>query len=801
MVSDYKITMEQAEYEMVCYRRVFNFVRLLDQEKLEKLNAEGLLAAEGGQTKKADLCIGHFCQGCVAMEAFLRKAELCKLEFIGDDIYQIKAKYLEIDGNPYVMELLKKMDKSSLIDRKDHERLISSLTGYNERLYQDVLTKAYNRRYYEEELKSKMGPAGIAMIDLDDFKLYNDTYGHNAGDMALTVVAETICKHIRKDDILIRYGGDEFLLVLPGVTEVKFAGRLQEIHDKIHLATVPGYAGIQLSVSIGGTIAGVDETLGSVVGRADRFMYQAKTRKNLVVTESNEIKDGNADGAEVNRDELKQQILIVDDAELNRDILAEILHHDFKTMEVSNGEECLSVLREYGAGISLVLLDIVMPGMDGFAVLEEMNRNHWIEDIPVIMISSEETESYIRRAYEMGVSDYISRPFDARVVYRRVYNTIKLYAKQRRLITLVTDQIREKEKNSQILIDILSHIVEFRNGESGQHVQHIKMLTGFLLDRLMQKTDKYDLKWSDQYMITIASALHDIGKVGIDEKILNKPGRLTDEEFKIMKSHSEIGASMIRDMDFPQDKPLVRTAYEICRWHHERWDGRGYPDGLKGEEIPISAQIVSIADVYDALTSVRCYKNAYDHDTAIQMILEGQCGQFNPLLLECLKEISPQLSRTFRKEKDDNREYYEAQRISDEILREKALPRKDYSQRVIEILQEKMKFFMTNSGKISMEYNAISGNLVLRDGESQKEYQRGVPGYDLYGAYDISEEDIQRVKDSLDSVSSKNKEVSMKVMLKVRGERQMCDLKLHTLWSSIKTDGYIGIVGQLDVVE
>ena len=258
---------------------------------------------------------------------------------------------------------------------------------------------------------------------------------------------------------------------------------------------------------------------------------------------------------------------------------------------------------------------------------------------------------------------------------------------------------------------------------------------------------------------------------------------------------------MIRDMDFPQDKPLVRTAWEICRWHHERWDGRGYPDGLKGEKIPISAQIVSIADVYDALTSVRCYKNAYDHDTAIQMILEGQCGQFNPLLLECLKEISPQLSKTFRKEKDDNREYYEAQRISDEILREKALPRKDHSQRVIEIMQEKIKFFKENSGKISMEYNAISGKLVLTDGESQKEYQRDLPGVDLYGAYGISEEDIQRIKDSLDSVSSKNKEVSMKVMLKVRGERQMCDLKLHTLWSPLKTDGYIGIVGQLDIVK
>ena len=585
MVSDYKITMEQAEYEMVCYRRIFNFVRLLDQEKLEKLNAEGLLAAEGGQTKKADLCIGHFCQGCVAMEAFLRKAELCKLEFIGDDIYQIMAKYLEIDGNPYVMELLKKMDKSSLIDRKDHERLIRSLTGYNERLYQDVLTKAYNRRYYEEELKSKMGPAGIAMIDLDDFKLYNDTYGHNAGDMALTVVAETICKHIRKDDILIRYGGDEFLLVLPGVTEVKFAGRLQEIHDKIHLATVPGYAGIQLSVSIGGTIAGADETIGSVVGRADRFMYQAKTRKNLVVTESNEIKDGNADGAEVNRDELKQQILIVDDAELNRDILAEILHHDFKTMEVSSGEECLSVLREYGAGISLVLLDIVMPGMDGFAVLEEMNRNHWIEDIPVIMISSEETESYIRRAYEMGVSDYISRPFDARVVRRRVSNTIRLYAKQRRLTSLLSQQYNERVKNSRMLIDIMAGVMELRNGESGRHATNIEKLTELLLGCLVQRSDTISLDNEERSTIALASALHDIGKMAIDDAILNKPGRLTSEEFEIMKTHTTIGANMLFELGRHHvGNALMEYAYQIARWHHERWDGKGYPDGLKGDD-------------------------------------------------------------------------------------------------------------------------------------------------------------------------------------------------------------------------
>ena len=668
MVSDYKITMEQAEYEMVCYRRVFNFVRLLDQDKLEKLNAEGLLAAESGQTKKADLCIGHFCQGCVAMEAFLRKAELCKLEFIGDDIYQIMAKYLEIDGNPYVMELLKKMDKSSLIDRKDYERLISSLTGYNERLYQDVLTKAYNRRYYEEELKSQMGPAGIAMIDLDDFKLYNDTYGHNAGDMALTVVAETICKHIRKDNILIRYGGDEFLLVLPGVTEVKFAGRLQEIHDKIHLAAVPGYAGLQLSVSIGGTIAGADETIGSVVGRADRFMYQAKTRKNLVVTESNEIKDGNADGAEVNRDELKQQILIVDDAELNRDILAEILHHDFKTMEVSSGEECLSVLREYGAGISLVLLDIVMPGMDGFAVLEEMNRNHWIEDIPVIMISSEDSEPYIRRAYELGVSDYINRPFDAKVVYQRVYNTIKLYAKQRKLVTLVTDQIYEKEKNNQMMISILSQIVEFRNGESGLHVLHINILSELLLERLVQKTDKYQISAQRRSLITTASALHDIGKIGIDDKILNKPGRLTPEEFDEMKKHTIIGESILKNVGIYQNEELVQLAMQICRWHHERYDGRGYPDGLKGEEIPIEVQVVSIADVYDALVSERVYKKAYSHKKAVEMILNGECGQFNPLLLECLQDIQDRIDEEFQNVENQSEEENQERKVHDQIM-------------------------------------------------------------------------------------------------------------------------------------
>ena len=334
-----------------------------------------------------------------------------------------------------------------------------------------------------------------------------------------------------------------------------------------------------------------------------------------------------------------KRILIVDDSEMNRIILSEILQDEYDIIEASTGEECLRLLEEYGTGLALILLDIVMPGMDGFGVLDYMNRNHWIEEVPVIMISSEDSTAFVRRAYEQGVSDYISRPFDAKVVYQRVFNTIKLYAKQRRLVTLVTEQIYEKEKNNQMMISILSHIMEFRNGESGLHVHHINVLTSMLLERLVQKTDRYHLSWSDQLMITTASALHDIGKMGIDENILNKPGRLTKEEFEEMKKHTLIGASMLKSLELYQDEKLVQIAYQICRWHHERYDGKGYPDGLKGEEIPIAAQVVSIADVYDALTSERVYKSAYTHEKAIEMILNGECGTFSPLMLECLLDI------------------------------------------------------------------------------------------------------------------------------------------------------------------
>ena len=335
----------------------------------------------------------------------------------------------------------------------------------------------------------------------------------------------------------------------------------------------------------------------------------------------------------------KRKLLIADDSELNRAILANMLEQDYDIIEVTGGEETLAALQTYRGEISALLLDIVMPGMDGFAVLEQMNRKKWIEDTPVIMISSENSAAYIRKAYDMGVSDFINRPFDVNVVIRRVDNTIKLYAKQRRLTTILTEQIRAKENSRKIMVAILSQIVEFRNGESGLHVQHINVLVKMLLEQLRQKTDKYHISWLDQDIIVMASSLHDIGKIGIDDKILNKKGKLTAEEFEIMKTHTLIGASILEDLELYQEEPLVKMAYSICRWHHERYDGKGYPDGLKGEEIPIVAQVVALADVYDALVSKRVYKECYSHEKTMEMILNGECGAFNPILLNCLKDI------------------------------------------------------------------------------------------------------------------------------------------------------------------
>lgn len=636
-----QMTMQEAERKMESLREVFQVVRLVDGKML--MDREKRINA--GDLSETCQCYSFWkkdkeCENCSSLLALKEQTQKIKFEFLDLQVFQVISRYVEIDGRPYVMEMIQNLDESIQIDQEGYDKLISKLSGYNEKLYTDVLTGIYNRRFFEEKIKNMEDEAGIAVIDLDDFKLHNDTYGHSAGDAALITTANIIKKYIRKTDILIRYGGDEFLLILPSIKKHIFEDKLKLIREKIHDTVVPKYEKMQLSVSIGGAIFR-EGNIEDAIASADRQMYIAKNYKNMVVTEWDE--NGKKKEENSASEKLKQQILIVDDSEINREFLKEILKEDYRILEAANGEECLEQLERSGTGISLVLLDIVMPEMDGFEVLAAMNQNHWIEDIPVIMISSEDSDSYIRRAYEMGVSDYISRPFDAKIVYQRVLNMIKLYAKQRRLIHLVTRQIYEKERNNRMMIGILSQIVEFRNGESGLHVIHINLITQLLLEQLVKKTGKYQLSWEDRLLIATASALHDIGKIGIDEKILNKPGKLTKEEFEIMKTHTLIGAQMLDNLDMYRNEKLLKLAHEICRWHHERYDGKGYPDGLVGEEIPISAQVVSLADVYDALVSERVYKKAFSHEKALEMIQNGECGTFNPLLLQCMTEAQDKL--------------------------------------------------------------------------------------------------------------------------------------------------------------
>lgn len=636
-----QMTMQEAERKMESLREVFQVVRLVDGKML--MDREKRINA--GDLSETCQCYSFWkkdkeCENCSSLLALKEQTQKIKFEFLDLQVFQVISRYVEIDGRPYVMEMIQNLDESIQIDQEGYDKLISKLLGYNEKLYTDVLTGIYNRRFFEEKIKNMEDEAGIAVIDLDDFKLHNDTYGHSAGDAALITTANIIKKYIRKTDILIRYGGDEFLLILPSIKKHIFEDKLKLIREKIHDTVVPKYEKMQLSVSIGGAIFR-EGNIEDAIASADRQMYIAKNYKNMVVTEWDE--NGKKKEENSASEKLKQQILIVDDSEIKREILKEILKEDYRILEAANGEECLEQLERSGTGISLVLLDIVMPEMDGFEVLAAMNQNHWIEDIPVIMISSEDSDSYIRRAYEMGVSDYISRPFDAKIVYQRVLNMIKLYAKQRRLIHLVTRQIYEKERNNRMMIGILSQIVEFRNGESGLHVIHINLITQLLLEQLVKKTGKYQLSWEDRLLIATASALHDIGKIGIDEKILNKPGKLTKEEFEIMKTHTLIGAQMLDNLDMYRNEKLLKLAHEICRWHHERYDGKGYPDGLVGEEIPISAQVVSLADVYDALVSERVYKKAFSHEKALEMIQNGECGTFNPLLLQCMTEAQDKL--------------------------------------------------------------------------------------------------------------------------------------------------------------
>lgn len=493
----------------------------------------------------------------------------------------------------------------------------------------------------------------------------------------------------------------------------------------------------------------------------------------------------------------RQTILIVDDAEMNRMMLSDMLGDQYDYVEAADGREALRIL-EKNVSIDLILLDINMPEMNGFEVLEEMNRYHWIQEVPVIMITAEESVESMEHAYSLGVTDYIPRPFNVYIVRRRVENTLNLYVNQKRLMRLVSDQIAEKEENNTLMVSILSNVVEIRNHESGDHIRNIRRITELLLHQLVQKTKAYHLSEEDIALIKTASSLHDIGKIMIPEEILNKPGKLTKEEFEIMKTHSAAGAQILEQMKYGQDKPLYHYALEICRWHHERWDGHGYPDGLMGEEIPISAQIVAIADVYDALTSERCYKKAYDHTTAINMILNGECGAFNPLLLECLTETAAQLRIVTGVNGDVMPYRFELNRLSEEILAHADLPKNDRVQNLLDTMQERIDFFASTSGGIQFEYDAVSRLADVTNWNEPPQYRHSVKNITRVNDFRyLSQHDFKRLRDAMDATTKENPEFAMSILFPVGNEYHWCDLRVRTLWSDLRPDHYIAAVGQL----
>ncbi len=507
------------------------------------------------------------------------------------------------------------------------------------------------------------------------------------------------------------------------------------------------------------------------------------------------------DVTSINREQTRRQrILIADDSEMNRSILADMLGEEYEILEAENGVEAVSALQKYRMEIDLVLLDIVMPEMDGFEVLTVMNRNNWIEDVPVIMISAETAPAHVERAYNLGVTDFITRPFNALVVHRRVVNTTLLYAKQKKLVSMVADQIYEKERQNTLMIDILSHIVEFRNGESGQHVLHIRTLTELFLQRLALKTDRYQLTPVDINLICIASALHDVGKIGIASEVLNKPGRLTNEEFAIMKTHTTIGSDMMDAAPVHGSEPLIRVARDICRWHHERWDGRGYPDGLKGDDIPISAQIVALADVYDALTSPRVYKPAFPHEKAVAMILNGECGCFNPLLLEILQEAAAQLPEHMQGSGDHARAaQMEMRSVAQEMHHYEELSASERTLQLLEHERMKYSFFAAMSQEIQFEYTVNPPIVTLNTwGANRLGLKETVmdPLHNAKVEAIMNPGSLEGLIKALRSTTPAQPIVKYECKTLHEGEERWCRIIARATWSADEPPQYTGAIGK-----
>lgn len=498
-------------------------------------------------------------------------------------------------------------------------------------------------------------------------------------------------------------------------------------------------------------------------------------------------------------DENRETILIVDDSAMNRMLLSDILADTYNIIEAVDGEEAIAILQQHASEISIVVLDMVMPKVDGFGVLEAMNENRWIQFIPVVSISTESSPEFVERAYSLGVTDFINRPFDELIVIRRVSNTIKLYAKQRKLTNMVANEIFEKERNGSLMITILSHIVEFRNGESGMHVINIGTLTEILLNQISKKDDRYYLPYAERDLIVKASALHDIGKISIPEEVLNKPGKLTDEEFEAMKQHTVIGYQMLSDLGF-QDEPLVKVSREITRWHHERYDGRGYPDGLKGDEIPLSAQIVSLADVYDALTSERVYKPAFSHEKAVQMILNGECGAFNPLLLECLVEAQEAIRQGLAQPNKTFNSYEDLKSIAPAIQDAETLDVTEYALDQLENEREKNHFLTEISRQLQFDYNKSLDLLHIPVWAAKRlgtSAQIKDPLHTEALANLISNDLVELLSKAIAETTPQEPLVRLDCTVTSNGEAYDCIIITKTVWSQEEEPIMVGVIGKI----
>lgn len=498
-------------------------------------------------------------------------------------------------------------------------------------------------------------------------------------------------------------------------------------------------------------------------------------------------------------DENRETILIVDDSAMNRMLLSDILADTYNIIEAEDGEQAIAILQQHASEISIVVLDMVMPKVDGFGVLEAMNENRWIQFLPVVSISTESSPEFVERAYSLGVTDFINRPFDELIVIRRVSNTIKLYAKQRKLTNMVANEIFEKERNGSLMITILSHIVEFRNGESGMHVINIGTLTEILLNQISKKDDKYYLPYAERDLIVKASALHDIGKISIPEEVLNKPGKLTDEEFEAMKQHTVIGYQMLSDLGF-QDEPLVKVSREITRWHHERYDGRGYPDRLKGDEIPLSAQIVSLADVYDALTSERVYKPAFSHEKAVQMILNGECGAFNPLLLECLVEAQEEIRQGLAQPNKTFNSYEDLKSIAPAIQDAETLDVTEYALDQLENEREKNHFLTEISRQLQFDYNKSLDLLHIPVWAAKRlgtSAQIKDPLHTEALANLISNDLVELLSKAIAETTPQEPLVRLDCTVTSNGEAYDCIIITKTVWSQEEEPTLVGVIGKI----